>query len=120
VLFDHSAATLPAAAINAYGTSYVGPALTDGNNWYAHVRTVDARGQLVGNGPFTWPFYIDHHTATNPTSIIGPVCSTPGVWSSLNTIGVGWAGPVMGRQRHQRLCVYVDNCGQHHSTHFDL
>ncbi len=90
VLFDQNATTLPPAAINAGGTAFNSAPLTDGNNWYAHVRTRDVAGNWSTGARHLGPFYIDLTPPTNPATFGGS--HTPGVWNNDPTVFVTWSG----------------------------
>ena len=105
VLFDQNPTTLPPAAINAGGTAFNSAPLTDGNNWYAHVRTRDAAGNWSTSARHLGPFFIDRTPPTNPTTFGGS--HTPGVWNNDPTVFVTWSGStdpggsgVYGYSRH--------------------
>jgi hypothetical protein len=90
-LFDQNPATLPSAAVNAFAGSFTSGALADGNNWYAHVRTVDVAGNWSTTAIHLGPFKIDTVPPTNPTSV-SSTDHTSGVWSADPTISMIWSG----------------------------
>lgn len=63
----------------------------DDDDWYLHVRTVDAVGNWNSGATHYGPFRIDTTPPTNPTSLWS-TSHTPGVWSTDVTIDVHWSG----------------------------
>ncbi|MFH0816380.1 MAG: S8 family serine peptidase [Methanobacteriota archaeon] len=82
--------TIPDATSDTGGTSTTSNALSDGTNWYLHIRTRDNAGNWNPGAYHVGPFKIDTVAPTNPTSYT----SNPPVnaWSSDNTIDVSWSG----------------------------
>ena len=57
--WDQSASTVPDATLDTVVTSITGPALTDGTDWYLHLRAIDQAGNAASGASHLGPFYID-------------------------------------------------------------
>jgi hypothetical protein len=92
VLFDQNPSTVPPPTTTLYFISLAtSPALTDGNNWYAHVRTRDVAGNWSIDARHLGPFFIDTTPPNNPTSVSSSSHAL-GVWSSDPSITMNWSG----------------------------
>jgi hypothetical protein len=90
ILFDQNASTLPDTSVEAFATSFSGPALADAANWYVHIRSRDLAGNWSTTAKHLGPFKIDTVAPTNPTTFGGS--HTPGVWDNDPTVFVNWSG----------------------------
>ncbi|MBI4549195.1 MAG: hypothetical protein HY707_14530, partial [Ignavibacteriae bacterium] len=89
-LFDQSSNTLPGQSVTGTGTSTTSSSLSDGSNYYFHIRARDAVGNW-GDATHYGPFYIDVTAPNNPTTVSSPSHNTA-TWSMDNTIDMTWSG----------------------------
>jgi len=89
--FSSSSTTLPDQTANGSGTSTTSSSLTDGNNWYFHIRTRDNAGNWNSGAVHKGPYFIDGTAPSNPTSITSS-SHTVYTWSADNTISISWSG----------------------------
>jgi hypothetical protein len=91
VSFDQNPTGLPDTTVDTFITSFTSVALTDGNNWYAHVRVRDLAGNWSLTARNLGPFYIDLTPPSNPSSVSSSSHSL-GVWSNDPSITMNWSG----------------------------
>lgn len=82
--WSHSGGTVPDSSLDTSGTSVIDYPLTDSDDWWFHVRSIDAAGNPGNGAVHLGPFQID---TTPPTSQI----SSPATPSSPN-FNVSWSG----------------------------
>ncbi len=82
--------TLPDAVMDVTGTSTTSTALSDGNNWYFHIWTVDNSGNWASDAFHVGPFFLDTVAPSNPDSYWSS--HAPSVWSNDDTININWTG----------------------------
>lgn len=82
--------TMPDAVTDSAGASTTSPPLSDGSNWYFHVRAVDNAGNWASDAYHVGPFFLDTVVPANPDSFWSS--HMPSVWSNDDTIFVSWTG----------------------------
>ena len=87
VVYDQSRGTEPACATTQAGATFTGSSSPDGNDWWIHVRPIDAGNNCGGTSTFG-PFWIDTAAPGAP----GAVSSSSHDGGSTNdpTIDVAW------------------------------
>lgn len=76
VIWDNSPFTLPPETINYPGAVIISPILSEGLEWYFHLRTVDYAGNWATDTFHGGPFLIKIETVDDDTT--GPTISNPG------------------------------------------
>ena len=81
--------TVPDETVDTSGNSATSPPLTEGNNWYFHVRTRDKAGNWNSGAVHLGPFYIDIIAPSNPGAVWSTSHNTY-TWSDDDTIDMAW------------------------------
>ena len=89
VLWDNSPFTLPPETMNYPGDVIISPILSEGLEWYFHLRTVDYAGNWATDTFHGGPFLVKIETVDDDTT--GPTFSNPASYFEVHTIwDPGW------------------------------
>ncbi len=87
--WNAAADTLPDKAVDTLALEAYSPALTDGKNYYFHVRSIDAAGYGSISAAHLGPFWIDSTPPQVPTQFTSSSHTTRS-WSNENVVQVSW------------------------------
>jgi hypothetical protein len=90
--WSQSSDTVPDNILDTIGTETISPPLSDGSNWYFHVRTVDEAGNWNSNAFHVGPFKIDTSAPSAP-SISSPTHPDSDRWYVNNDPTFSWSTP---------------------------
>jgi hypothetical protein len=93
ISWTQGASDIPDTVEDTTSTSATSPALSQGNTWYFHVRTLDNLGNWNSGAKHYGPFFIDTQNPTNPTSTNPGCTATNDVWqNTCSDANFTWSG----------------------------
>jgi len=113
VVWDNSPFTLPPETTNELGDVIISPTLSEGIEWYFHLRTKDYAGNWAPDALHGGPFYVKIETPDDDTT--GPSFSNPTSYYFQVTPGSGFSPAIWVL----RLCIDVTDPSGISDVRFD-